>query len=479
MILHLAPLSFDASTFELWGALLNGGKLVILPAPHPSLDDIAEAIRVNGVTTLWLTAGLFHLMVESRLDGLRPLRQLIVGGDVLSPPHVAKALKALPSCRIVNGYGPTENTTFTCCYAIPQNPPPSGPIPIGSAIQDTTVYVLDADRRPVPVGEEGELYAGGAGVALGYLNQPELTAEKFVDDPFARRTGARLYRTGDRVRQRPDGTIEFLGRVDRQIKLNGKRVELDAIEAHLRAEETVRDAAVIARVDSAGRRSVAAFVTPRDLDPHALRRSLRARLPDFMVPASITVLQSLPLSPNGKVDRGQLADLEPGPESAAGLSSSLPDGSAQSQLRDIVAGVLGRDGIGVEDNFFDLGASSLDLIRIHAKIVEAFGPVLTVRGFVRPPEYQGSGCKDRWRRRRRDDHSFQPPNARGGALPRSAARSSRPAGRGRHERSDGNRGPYRHHRHVGAIPGRPGRCDVLAESAQWRRERYLLYRQPA
>ena len=320
VILHLAPLSFDASTFELWGALLNGGKLVILPAPHPSLNDIAEAIRVNGVTTLWLTAGLFHLMVESCLDGLRPLRQLIVGGDVLSPPHVAKALKALPSCRIVNGYGPTENTTFTCCYAIPQNTPPSGPIPIGSAIQDTTVYVLDADRRPVPVGEEGELYAGGAGVALGYLNQPELTAERFVDDPFARRTGARLYRTGDRVRQRPDGTIEFLGRADRQIKLSGKRVELDAIEAHLRAEETVRDAAVVARVDSAGRRSVAAFVTPRDLDPHALRRSLRARLPDFMVPASITVVQSLPLSPNGKVDRAQLAHLESGPASAARIS---------------------------------------------------------------------------------------------------------------------------------------------------------------
>jgi amino acid adenylation domain-containing protein len=377
VILHLAPLSFDASTFELWGALLNGGKLAILPAPHPSLDDIAEAIRVNGVTTLWLTAGLFHLMVESRLDGLQPLRQLIVGGDVLSPPHVAKALKALPHCRIVNGYGPTENTTFTCCYTIPRTPPPSGPIPIGSAIQNTNVYVLDADRRPVPVGEDGELYAGGAGVALGYLNQPELTAEKFVEDAFAPQTGARLYRTGDRVRQRPDGIIEFLGRVDRQIKLNGKRIELDAIEADLRSEETVQDAAVIARVDPAGRRSLAAFVTPRGLDPRALRRSLRARLPDFMVPASITVLESLPLSPNGKVDRGQLAGLEPDPEAAAGPLLSPPDGSTPNRLRNIVASVLARDSIGLEDNFFDLGASSLDLIRIHAKLVEAFGPVLT------------------------------------------------------------------------------------------------------
>ena len=393
VILHLAPLSFDASTFELWGAILNGGRLVILPAAHPSLDDIVEAIRVNGVTSLWLTAGLFHLMVESRLDGLKPLRQLIVGGDVLSPAHVVKALKALPSCRIVNGYGPTENTTFTCCYTIPHDTPPSKPIPIGSAIQGTSVYVLDAGRRPVPVGEDGELYAGGAGVALGYVNQPELTAEKFIEDPFAARPGARLYRTGDRVRQRPDGTIEFLGRVDRQIKLSGHRIELDAIEAHLRAEETVRDAAVISRVNSAGRRSVAAFVTPEGVDPAALRRSLRVRVPDFMVPASITVLRSLPLSPNGKVDRNQLAQLKPDPASAAAPSLLRSDSSAQSQLRDIVTDVLGRDGIAVEDNFFDLGASSLDLIRIHAKMVEAFGPVVTVVDLFGHPNIKAVAAK--------------------------------------------------------------------------------------
>ena len=393
VILHLAPLSFDASTFELWGAILNGGRLVILPAAHPSLDDIVEAIRVNDVTSLWLTAGLFHLMVESRLDGLKPLRQLIVGGDVLSPAHVVKALKALPSCRIVNGYGPTENTTFTCCYTIPHDTPPTKPIPIGSAIQGTSVYVLDAGRRPVPVGEDGELYAGGAGVALGYVNQPELTAEKFIEDPFAARPGARLYRTGDRVRQRPDGTIEFLGRVDRQIKLSGHRIELDAIEAHLRAEETVRDAAVISRVNSAGRRSVAAFVTPEGVDPDALRRSLRVRVPDFMVPASITVLRSLPLSPNGKVDRRQLAQLKPNSASAAPPSSLRSDGSAQSRLRDIVTDVLGRDGIAVEDNFFDLGASSLDLIRIHAKMVEAFGPVVTVVDLFGHPNIKAVAAK--------------------------------------------------------------------------------------
>jgi AMP-binding enzyme/phosphopantetheine binding protein len=336
---------------------------------------------------------LFHLMVERRLDGLAPLRQLIVGGDVLSPPHIAKALKALPHCRIVNGYGPTENTTFTCCYTIPGSPPPAGPIPIGRAIQGTSVYVLDNDRQPVPVGEEGELYAGGAGVALGYLNQPELTAEKFVEDPFAPRTSARLYRTGDRVRQRPDGIVEFLGRVDRQIKLNGKRIELDAIEAHLRDEEMVRDAAVIARVDSTGRRSMAAYVTPGDLDPRALRRSLRARLPDFMVPASITVVPSLPLSPNGKVDRGQLSSLEPSPEPLPRAVSSQPDVSTQSQLRDILAAVLGHGTIGVDDNFFDLGATSLDLIGVHAKIVEVFGPALTAVDLFEHPNIRTAAAK--------------------------------------------------------------------------------------
>jgi amino acid adenylation domain-containing protein len=377
VILHLAPLSFDASTFELWGALLNGGRLAIVTNPHPSLDEIAEAIRVNGVTTLWLTAALFHLMVENRLEGLLPLRQLIAGGDVLSPPHIARALKALPSCRIVNGYGPTENTTFTCCYTIPRNPPPSGPIPIGTAIQGTSVHVLDDGGRPVPAGEVGELYAGGAGVALGYLNQPEPTREKFVEDPFSPWAGARLYRTGDRVRQRPDGAIDFLGRVDRQIKLNGKRVELDAIEAHLRDEEGVLDAAVVARTDASGRRSVAAFVTPLGLEPDALRRSLVVQLPDYMVPASIAVLPSLPLSPNGKVDRSKLADLEPSPEPRADPATVRPRGATQSRLRDILAGVLGRDAIGIEDNFFDLGATSLDLIKVHAKIVEAFGPVVT------------------------------------------------------------------------------------------------------
>src|SRR5450631_3359483 len=260
--LLLAPLAFDASTFEMWGALLNGATLAVMTAPYPSLDDIAGAISRFGVTTLWLTAGLFHLMVDHRLQGLAPLRQLIAGGDVLSPPHVARAQAALPGCQLINGYGPTENTTFTCCYSIPRSLTP-GPIPIGTPIAHTTVHILDDAGRPVIDDQEGELYAGGAGLALGYLNRVELTEERFVANPFDPAGSTRLYRTGDRVRRRGDGNIEFLGRVDRQVKINGKRVELEEIEACLRRSPLVEDAAVTSPIDDNGPRKVHAYVKLR------------------------------------------------------------------------------------------------------------------------------------------------------------------------------------------------------------------------
>ncbi|HEX8904048.1 MAG TPA: amino acid adenylation domain-containing protein, partial [Longimicrobiaceae bacterium] len=199
VILQAAPVSFDASTLEIWGALLNGGRLVLYTGGAASVDELGAALVRHGVTTLWLTAGLFQVMVEERLDDLRGLRQLLAGGDVLAVEQVRKVRERFPSIRLIDGYGPTENTTFTCCHTI-GGEWDGGPIPIGTPISNTRVYVLDAALNPVPAGVPGELYAGGDGVARGYLNRPALTAERFVPDPFSATPGARMYRTGDRVR---------------------------------------------------------------------------------------------------------------------------------------------------------------------------------------------------------------------------------------------------------------------------------------
>jgi amino acid adenylation domain-containing protein len=377
--LLLAPLAFDASTFEIWGALLNGAKLAVVTAPYPSLDDVAQAISRFGVTTLWLTAGLFHLMVDHRLAGLTPLRQLIAGGDVLSPPHIAKAQAALPGCQLINGYGPTENTTFTCCYSIPRELPP-GPIPIGTPIAHTTVHILDEAGRPVIDGQEGELYAGGEGLALGYLNRAELTAERFVANPFDPRGSTRLYRTGDRVRRRTDGNIEFLGRVDRQVKINGKRVELDEIEACLRRSPLVEDAAVTSPIDASGPRKVHAYVKLRagtSGGPAELRHFLKEETADYMIPATFTLMDELPLSPTGKVDRSKLPRPPTNPPPDAAM---LPAAGNETEtiLLEIWRKVLGTGAVGLNDNFFDLGGTSLQLIQVHATISSVMHSDLTV-----------------------------------------------------------------------------------------------------
>ena len=317
VMLHAAPLAFDASTLEIWGPLLNGGQVAILSDAVPSIDSIAAAIRDQGVNTAWFTAGLFHLMVDQRPDALLPLTQLLAGGDVLSPSHVRKALALLPQCRLINGYGPTENTTFTCCYTIPHQGWGGDALPIGDAIAGTTVHILSDDFSPVTDGEEGQLCAGGAGVALGYLNRPELTAEKFIPDPFStEQPDAKLYLTGDYARRRSDGAIEFLGRRDRQIKINGVRVELDGLEQALRDDARVADAAVALTTGSGSVKKIIAFLKPsaslppQDLQPQALAAAvladLKMRLPPQMVPFSAIVVADLPLNANGKIDRARL-----------------------------------------------------------------------------------------------------------------------------------------------------------------------------
>lgn len=366
--LQMAPVGFDASTFEIWGALLNGGRLVVMPPETPSLDDLGSTLRTKGVTTLWLTAGLFHLMVDERINDLCGLHQLLAGGDVLSPTHVRKAVEALPDCQLINGYGPTENTTFTCCHSIGAADLGGGALPLGRPIGNTTVHVLDEAMAPVLVGAIGELYIGGDGLARGYWRQPELTAAKFVADRFSPDPGAKLYRSGDLARWRADGVVEFIGRVDDQVKVSGYRIELGEIETALRRQEGVRDAAVLAVERGPDRKDLVAYFIatagPRP-SPSDLRAFLRQTLPDYMIPVDFIAVEAFPLTGNGKVDRRALANR--GQHHAS--SSAPPRTDLERTISTIWSEVIGRaDEIGVDDNFFDLGGNSLRVVEAHARL---------------------------------------------------------------------------------------------------------------
>jgi amino acid adenylation domain-containing protein len=362
VFLQLAPISFDASTFELWGSLLNGAKLIIMPPQIPSLAELGEALVRHQVTTLWLTAGLFHLMVDEQLADLLVVRQLLAGGDVLSVSHVERFLAAASESVLINGYGPTENTTFSCTYRMSAGQQlRDSSVPIGRPIANTQVYVLDLNLAPVPIGVLGHLYLAGAGLARGYLRRPDLTAEQFLPHPYSTVPGARLYRTGDLVRWQADGQIEFWGRRDQQVKLRGFRIELGEIEAVLSHHPAVRDVVVLAREDVAGdKRLVAYLITaPGTADEvNQWRTFLSEKLPDYMIPAAFISLAEFPLTPNGKLDRDALPAPDAGrPEQ--GQAYLGPRDEVERLLVEMWQGVLGVEQVGVRDNFFDLGGDSI------------------------------------------------------------------------------------------------------------------------
>jgi amino acid adenylation domain-containing protein len=387
VLLQLAPLSFDASTFEIWGALLNGGRLVVAPPGALSVDDLGRALEQHGVTTLWLTAGLFHQVVDQRVEVLRPLRQLLAGGDVLSVPHVRRVLAAVPSCRLVNGYGPTEGTTFSCCHSIRSKVGFERSVPIGRPVANTRVYVLDHDRHPVPIGVPGELWIAGDGVARGYINRPELTAERFVMCRLSETIEERLYRTGDVVRWLADGTLEFLGRRDNQVKLRDYRIELGEIEATLSRHPKVLNVAVAVRPGSNGeKRLVAYIVADGALAVRDLREFLRRTLPEYMVPAVFMMLDRLPLTSNGKVDRPRLPEPEDGRERT---SASEPRDEVERQLVRIWEEVLPVSHIGTRDSFFDLGGHSLLAVRMFARLEERFRIRLPLATLFQAPTIEG------------------------------------------------------------------------------------------
>jgi lichenysin synthetase B len=382
-ILPTGSISFDASTFELWAAMLNGGSLhlvdndVVLSARALSAELTAQRI-----TTLWLTSPLFNQLVEQDAGVFRPLRELFTGGDVLSPAHVAKALAACPELILINAYGPTENGTYSTTHRIEregQRWSELAGIPIGRPIANSTAYVLDPDGGLCPIGMPGELCFGGDGVAAGYLDRPELTAEKFVADPF---TGGRMYRSGDLGRFRPDGVLEFLGRRDQQVKVRGFRIELGEVENVMLAHPDVAEAVVTARSRPSGADKYLCgyYVARRPVTD--LRAHLERMLPSHAVPAYLIELTELPLHHSGKLDRSRLPDPD-GSQLLAGVEHVAPRTDLERVLVELAEDALGMAGIGLRHDLRDLGSDSLTATLIAGGVAQRLGRQLPVSAVLR------------------------------------------------------------------------------------------------
>ncbi|MEM8827934.1 MAG: amino acid adenylation domain-containing protein [Cyanobacteria bacterium P01_G01_bin.19] len=378
-LLQAASISFDASTFEIWGALLNGGTLVILSNSVPSLEELGETIVKHQIDTLWLTAGLFRLMVDEQLESFRNVRQLLAGGDVLSPRHIKKLLQAHPQCSVINGYGPTETTTFACCCSMDRDTEiDSNCSIIGYPISNTQLYILDKYLNPLPIGVPGELYIAGEGLARGYLDQEDLTAEKFIPNAFESKRQKpltlyplpfTLYRTGDRVRHTTDGRIEYLGRIDNQVKIRGFRVELGEIEATLNGLDGVKDSVVLVKESDRDNKQLVAYIILNDLiseKEYDWRKLLKSKLPDYLIPSFFIPCESFPITTNGKIDSKVLLELEIiAPDRAE--DTQQPKTDLEQKLVAIWSKVLNLETVSTNSNFFSLGGDSILAIQIVAE----------------------------------------------------------------------------------------------------------------
>lgn len=385
-VLHAAPLGFDAATFEIWGALLHGGTCIVHGERVPSGAGLAATIRNHDARIAWLTAALFNAVIDEDGSHLRGLEQLLTGGEALSVAHVRKAQALLPDTTLINGYGPTECTTFATTFRIPPALDASlRTIPIGRPIADTTLYVVNARGEPVPPGVIGELYIGGEGVARGYMGREELTAARFVPDPFAGGE-QRLYRTGDLVRWLPEGVIDFIGRIDGQVKIRGYRIEIGEIEAALQDLPGVRASAVLAREDQPGQKRLVAYFVAEDtaVTARSLRAQLAQTLPEYMVPVAYVRMDSLPVTGNGKLDRRALPAPGRGrPELADNYVP--PVGQLEQQLCGLFSEVLEIDQVGRLDHFFDLGGNSLLAVRLMERVHGAISSTPTIPAFFAEP----------------------------------------------------------------------------------------------
>ncbi len=406
ILLVNSPISFDAATFEIWGGLLNGGRLVLQGDPQIDANSLSEFISENNITIAWMTSGLFDTFSAASINSLPSLQSLLVGGDVVNKASIIRMKKLNSSLDFINGYGPTENTTFSCCFLMPETIGQFPTIPIGKPLLGCQALVLDATQKICPTGIAGELYLGGSGLARGYLNRPELTNERFISNPFydssKPHSSERLYKTGDMVRRLPDGNFEFLGRLDYQVKIRGYRIELGEIEHRLLSHDQVNDAIVMALENHEGDKRLVAYVTHdhaakmhRDAEKlenesstlrqefiNSLKATLSQDLPKHMMPSSFVVLQELPLTPNGKVDRNGL----PAPDMSLQQKKYIaPSTETESLLCEIWQEVLGLEQIGVADNFFELGGHSLLAMRVIAK-AQRLNLTITAKDFFAAPQ---------------------------------------------------------------------------------------------
>jgi amino acid adenylation domain-containing protein len=401
-----SSISFDLTVTSLYPALLAGGQVELLPE-DAGAQSLVAGLRGGAQRGLVkITPAHLELLNQQVTAGEAAAitRVFVIGGEALTAESLRVWREAAPMTRLINEYGPTETVVGCCVHEVGPEDPGNGPIPIGRPIANTELHVLDEALQPVPPGAMGELYIGGAGVARGYLNRPELTRERFLPDTFSGRTGARLYKTGDLARVRSDGILEYLGRVDDQVKVHGYRIELGEIEATLAAQPQVRSCTVLLREDSPGNKQLVGYVVPRAGEtpaPEDMRSFLRDRLPDYMVPAYFVFLESFPLTQNGKVDRRAL----PGPtyESASRTQGFVAPGTdAERRLAAIWAGLLKLERVGIQDDIFDLGATSLMVVSAVTQIQAAFGVMPEIQTLFENPTValmaaalDGAGAKRR------------------------------------------------------------------------------------
>ncbi|MEL6865268.1 MAG: amino acid adenylation domain-containing protein [Bacteroidota bacterium] len=384
-----APVTFDASTFEIWGALLTGGQLVISEPGLISLEDMASSLKQNKVNVLWLTAGLFHLAIDSHIALFDGLDYMLSGGDSINLHSVDKLLQHYPNLTFINGYGPTESTTFALTRRIKSDQVlQKGINNIGRPIGNTRAYILDwGSDTLLPIGCPGELCLSGPGLAMGYHKKPALSAEKFVDNPYGAGAHSRLYRTGDMARWLGDGRVEFLGRKDHQVKIRGFRIELGEIEHAINSSSMVQQSVVVVHKDHQGQKQLLAYVLPdAAYEQSALQNYLSDQLPKYQLPSIIMELDSFPLNANGKVDRKQLP--EPTGPALTQKQYLAPRNEVERVLAAIWGELLGLETVGIRDNFFELGGHSLLATRVVAYIKQRLDVKLAIRDLFAHPSIE-------------------------------------------------------------------------------------------